>query len=458
MLSLKTLKLKHGHANSADDAMPRTLSRRRWLVGAAAVAGGTALGYRSAFARQATPVATPLPAGRDWHSERWVGSWAAGMHIPSPGFGEEFPSQIFELGQRTLRQIVRLSVGGERVRIRLANTFGDEPIVVGTARVALRDHDEVIDPATARGLTFSGLPGVAIPAGAIALSDPVALPVSNRAELAVSLYFPEATTGTTVHGFAFQTNYVSSAGDFTMEAALPVESSMQSWVFLTGVDVEVAAPHGAIVALGDSITDGAFSTPDTNRRWPDVLAERLAAASDPMPGVLNQGIGGNRLLRDAPAEFPFFGPSALRRFDREVLALAGVTHLIVFEGINDIGAPVMSGDASQAVTADELIAGLRQLVERAHEHGIVTYGATITPCEGANYISPEGEAIRATVNDWIRGGGAFDAVIDFDAVVRDPDHPARLLPAYDGGDHLHINDAGFKAIAESIDLGLFETA
>ena len=271
------------------------LTRRRYLAGAVAIASGSALGRGSAFAHQATPAATPA-VQRDWRGEHWVGSWTAGMHVPGPGFGDEFPSQIFELGNRTLRQIVRLSTGGEQVRIRLANTFGDKPIVIGTASVAQRDHDEAIDPASARGLTFSGLPGVMIPAGAIVLSDPVDLAVANLTELVVSLYFPEATTGSTVHGFAFQTNYISTEGNFAAEVSLPVESAMQSWVFLTGVDVNVAAPRGAIVALGDSITDGAFSTSDTNHRWPDILADRLAASQGAMPGVLNQGIGGNHVL------------------------------------------------------------------------------------------------------------------------------------------------------------------
>jgi lysophospholipase L1-like esterase len=386
------------------------------------------------------------------------------------------------LGGRTLRQIVRLSLGGEQVRIRLANTFGEEPVTIGAAHVALRDGDERIDPAAGRPLTFSGLPSVTIPAGAIVLSDPVDLAVPNLAELAISLYFPERATSRTVHSLAFQTNYLSEEGEFTAEATLPVETELQAWLYLTGVDVAVSEPTGAIVALGDSITDGAFSTPDTNHRWPDFLADRLAASGQPMRGVLNQGIGGNMVLNDGAGDFVFAGPSALARFDREVLAMPGVSHLIIFEGINDIGqseiadeTPPSSGDSSpsqgearegaglgwenQRISAEDLIAGLRQLAERAHEHGIVTYGATITPFEGAEYyFTPEREGMRQAVNDWIRTGGAFDAVIDFDAITRDPDHPARLLPAYDGGDHLHINDAGFQAMADGIDLALFQAS
>lgn len=436
----------------------RHFTRRRWIAGAAGAVGLALLGTHVAYAQQGTPVASPIPAGRDWQSENWVGSWATGVHVASAGFGEEFPSQIFELGGRTLRQIVRLSLGGEQVRIRLANTFGEEPVTIGAARVALRDGDEVIDSASDRQVTFSGLPSITIPAGAVVLSDPVDLAVPDLGELAVSLYFPDPTTSRTVHAFAFQTNYLSGDGDFTAEAALPVEEELLSWLYLTGVDVAVAEPAGVIVALGDSITDGAFSTPDTNHRWPDFLAERLVISGQPMLGVLNQGIGGNRVLNDAPADLVFMGPSALSRFDREVLAMPGVSYLIVYEGINDIGLSEMS-DAAERVSADALIAGLRQLAERAHEHGIVVYGATITPYEGtAGYFTPEGELIRQAVNDWIRSGDAFDAVIDFDAIVRDPDNPTSLLPAYDGGDHLHINDAGFQAMADGIDLALFQAS
>jgi lysophospholipase L1-like esterase len=377
------------------------------------------------------------------------------MHVPNPAIADEVSSEIFALGGRTLRQIVRLSAGGEQIRIRLANTFGDQPMRVGAATVALRDHDEIVDQASARALTFSGLPAVTIPANAIILSDPVDLAVANLTELAVSLYFPEATTGSTVHGLAFQTNYISSAGDFTREAALPIETAMQSWVLLTGVDVKVTPPRGALVCLGDSITDGVHSTPDTNHRWTDFLADRLAASQEATPGVLNLGIAGNRVLHNAPAAWTLYGPGALARFDRDVLAQPGVSHLIVFEGINDIAQPGFDAPATEAVTAEQLIAGLKQLAERAHEHGVVAYVATITPFEGSDVYTAQSESMRTAVNDWIRRGDAFDAVLDFDAVVRDPDHPARQLAAYNGGDSLHFNDAGYRAMAESIDLSLF---
>lgn len=432
------------------------LSRRRWIAGVAGAASLALFGTHAAHGQEGTPVASPIPAGRDWRRENWAGSWATGVHIATPGFGEEFPNQIFELGGRTLRQVVRLSLGGEQVRIRLANTFGEEAVTIGAARVALRAADAAIDAASDHQVTFSGLPAITIPAGAVVLSDPVDLAVPNLAELAVSLYFPEPATSRTVHGFAFQTNYLTGQGDFTAEVSLPVEEELMSWLYLTGVDVAVAEPAGVIVALGDSITDGAFSTPNTNHRWPDLLAERLVASGKPMLGVLNQGIGGNRVLNDAPPDLIFMGPSALSRFDREVLAMPGVSHLIVFAGINDIGLAQMSQDAEQ-VTPEQLIAGLRQLAERAHEHGIIAYGVTMTPFEGIEgYYTPEGEEIRQAVNDWMRSGGAFDAVIDFDAIMGNPEHPTRLLPAYDGGDHLHINNVGFQAMADAIDLALFQ--
>jgi len=433
------------------------MSRRRWLA-ASLGAGFAALGCRAGVAGQATPFPSPVSGSRDWQAERWVGGWAAAPHRPTAGFGDQFPSQILELDDQTVRQIVRASIGGEQVRVRLANTFGTKPLAIGAAHIALRDAEERIDPASDRELTFSGAPSVTIPPGALVLSDPVDLATPPLAELAVSLYFPQPTTTDTVHGFALQTNYVSASGDFTAATAVPVDSTTQSWVFLTGVDVAVAAPTGAIVALGDSITDGTGSTPETNRRWPDLLAKRLVADTHAPLAVLNEGIGGNRLLHDPPPGFEFAGPNALARFDRDVLAQSGVTHLIVFEGINDIGMPAIADVPAEAVSADDLIVGLTQLVERAHERGIVALGATITPFEGAVYYSAKSEATRQAVNGWIRTSAVFDGVIDFDAVVRDPARPTQLLAAYDSGDHLHINDVGYQAMADGIDLSLFDMA
>jgi lysophospholipase L1-like esterase len=236
---------------------------------------------------------------------------------------------------------------------------------------------------------------------------------------------------------------------------MPVAEEIPTWVLLTGVDVAVSEPTNVVLTLGDSITDGTSSTPDANRRWPDRLAERLAeTADDGAVAVLNQGIGGNRLLHDGVGDFTFTGPGALARFDRDVLAQTGVTHLIIFEGINDIGLPAMSGEDAESVSADDLIFALRQIAERGHEAGLIVLGATITPYEGAMYYSPEGEATRQAVNAWIRDGGAFDGVIDFDAAVRDPGNPGRILPAYDSGDALHPNDDGYAAMADSIDLAL----
>jgi lysophospholipase L1-like esterase len=437
---------------------PGRISRRHLMVAAGAMTGAALWGGQLVSARQATPDASPVSVVCAWRGERWVGTWATAMHAPSAGFGEEFPSQFFEFDKQTVRQIVRTSIGGDQARVRLANTFGAAPLVIGAARLALRDSGERINPASDQVLTFSGSPSIAIPPGAIVISDPVALTVPALSELAVSIYFPEPTTSTTVHAFAFQTNYFSPVGDFTAKATMPVEKTAQTWAFLTGVDVTVTEPTGVVVALGDSITDGVLSTSDTNQRWPDLLTERLTAETDqPAMAILNAGIGGNRVLNDPPEGFEFAGPNALARFDRDVLAQPGVTHLIVFEGINDIGLPVLVGDPAQFESADALITGLRQLAERAHEHGIVAIGATITPFAGSMIFSDEGETIRQAVNDWIRTSDAFDGVIDFDEVVRDPGQPTRLLPAFDSGDLLHPNDAGFRAMAESIDLAQLRT-
>ena len=272
-------------------------------------------------------------------------------------------------------------------------------------------------------------------------------------ELAVSLYFPEELTASTVHPFALQTNYISEPGDHAAASEFPVTSTTESSAFLTGIDVAASPESSAIVTLGDSITDGFGSTSGAYGTWPDALANRLVVAGLPR-AVLNEGIGGNRLLSDPPADFGLaMGENALARFDRDVLGQAGVGYLMVYMGINDIGMGMF--DPTQVRSSAELITALNQVIERAHERGITVIGGTITPYEGADYYSPEGEATRQEVNAWIRTSGAFDEVVDFDAAVQDPAQPSRIRAEFDPGDALHINDAGYTAMAEAINLDWF---
>jgi lysophospholipase L1-like esterase len=373
----------------------------------------------------------------------WVGTWAA-----SPA-GAGTPTQF---DKQTLREIVHTSIGGSRVRVRLSNAFGAQPLVIGAAHVALRSSGSSV--ASDHALTFSGQTSFSIPAGALALSDPVALEVRAASDVAVSIYLPAATPGATAHASAQQTSFVAP-GDLTGAVDLPATAvKITSWPFLAGVDVSGSRKMEAIVAFGDSITDGARSTNDANTRWPDVLAQRLHAKF----AVLNQGIGGNRVLHDGTGRLAAVGQSALARFDRDVLAQPGVKYVIVLEGINDIGFPGAVGGESEEVTADQIIAGLQQLVERAHERGLRIFGGTLTPFEGTTipkYYAPEREPKRQAVNQWIRTSKAFDAVIDFEKAVQDPSHPTRILAQYDSGDHLHPSDAGYKAMAGAIDLKLF---
>jgi lysophospholipase L1-like esterase len=290
-----------------------------------------------------------------------------------------------------------------------------------------------------------------IPAGAELVSDPIALKLPPLCDLTITLLVPAQTVHVlTRHTSAMATNY-EAAGDQLNVVQLDAPKPIFSWLFLKAVEVEAAADAGSIVAFGDSITDGALSTANANARWPDVLARRLQANPATVNvGVLNEGIGGNRILHDG------YGPNALARFDRDVLAQSGVRAVIVLEGINDIG---HTGDAPgpEDVTAADLIAGLQQLITRAHAHGLRIVGATLTPYQGAKYATAKGEAIREAVNAFIRTPGNFDGVVDFDKATADPAHPLAFLPAYDSGDHLHPRDAGYKAMGESIDLSLFTT-
>ena len=404
----------------------------------------------------------------------WVASWASAAVLrPQPGSpaAQAAPAQQapgapqapapppITLNNQTVREIVHLSLAGSEARVVLSNVFGTAPLTIGAASLALRESGAKIVPGSAHPLFFGGRLSVVIPPGAIMYSDAVNPFVPSTKDLVIDLFLPDdlakSASPLTIHPGANQTNYISSAGNFTGAADISNPIKLASWLFLA--EVEVAAPPtvSAVVTFGDSITDGTRSTPDTNSRWPDELAKRLAMQNGPVRAVVNSGIAANRVLGDVNSPvFPFgfnAGVNALARFNRDVLALDGVTHLIVLEGINDIGLARQNPSPS----ADDLIAAHRQLVERAHAHGLKIFGATLLPFEGANYFSAEGEAKREAFNNWLRKEGAYDGVIDFDQVTRDPANPTRILAKYDSGDHLHPNDAGYQAMGDAIDLKLF---
>ncbi|MGA8110397.1 MAG: SGNH/GDSL hydrolase family protein [Acidobacteriaceae bacterium] len=382
---------------------------------------------------------TPSPAP-------WVGTWAT-----SP-FGGDPWHTIPTLVDSTFREIVHTSIPGKALRVRFTNEFGTEPLRLDAANIALSAGEAAIQPDSLHPITFGGQPSIVIPPGAEALSDPVAMATPAFANLAVSFYLPlEQISDVSVHSSAQQTNYIEKGNEISAPT-LAGTNIVASWYFVKGIDVEPTAPHaGAIVAFGDSITDGAWATENANHRWPDDLAARLQAnPATAHLSVLNEGIGGNCVLIHC------VGPNALARFDRDVLSQAGVRYVIVLESINDIGALHDPNRPDYQLTAEDLEQGLMQLVARAHEHGIKVMGATPTPYQGCNYFTDRGEQIREAVNDWIRTGHVFDGVVDFDKATRDPAHPLAYLPKYDSGDHLHPGDAGYAAMADSIDLSLFE--
>ena len=388
----------------------------------------------------------------------WVGTWATALMARTPNVGALAPpgpaggpgqaaDPLLSIKNQTLRQVVHTSIGGQQVRVVLSNGFGTAPLSVGAAAVALREKDAAISSKSVRALTFAGNPSVTIPPGAIVVSDSVTLSVPPLTDLSIDIYLPgdaaASVSALTTHLAAHQTNYLSPPGNYTGVPDIPGATATTSWFFLQRVEVTAPGDAGAIVAFGDSITDGTRSTDNHNNRWPDQLAKRLMAQNIKM-GVLNAGIGNNRVLSEGT------GPNALARFDRDVLTATGVTHVILLEGINDID------NQTPAPSASDLIIGYRQLIERAHTRGLEIYGATLTPCEGTGRWSPQVEKTRQELNEWIRTSKMFDGLIDFDAVVRDPDHPTKLLPQYDGGDHLHPSDAGYEAMARAIDLSLFK--
>lgn len=422
--------------------------------------------------------------------ERWIPTWAAPdvartdqpaqtLSAAAQAFPwisdvpdavrEAAPAQQLEVGggsrlhvnDQTIRQIAHVSAGGGRVRVVLSNTFGTAPLRIGAAQVALRDKGSSIVAGSNRPLTFGGLAQPAIPPGALLVSDPVDLTVPDFGDVVVDLYLPDDTAASrspvTYHPASWQTNYVSTRGNHAGAVAFPVATTTAyrrgdglpsaSSFFLSRVEIVPTQPTGVLVAFGDSITDGTQSGTDQNRRWPNILARRLAEAGIRM-SVVNGGIGGGRVLADG------VGPNGLARFDRDVLALPGVTHVTVMLGINDIG----QGGANASPSVAELIAGHRQFVARARARGLRVYGVTLTPFEGAAYWTPEGEAKRQALNEWIRTSGTYNAVLDFAAATQDPARPTRMRAEHDSGDRLHPGPGGYTAMANSIDLALFRPA
>lgn len=379
-------------------------------------------------------------------AERWIGTWATAPIAETPG--PDTPP----LADATFRQVVHVSLGGNKVRLRLSNAFGTTPLRLRGVHLACAAADGAIAPASDRALTFAGRASVTIPAGASFVSDPVDLPLAPQADVAISIHFAQLPEKLTAHPGARTHSYLQP-GDALAAAALPDAKKSTRWYFINALDVLTDAPRAAaLVLLGDSITDGYGTTTDKNNRWPDEFVRRFQTQPDaPALGVLNLGIGGNRLLRDG------LGPNALARFDRDVLAQSGARWLLVFEGINDLGTRLDARKkGSDFASADDIIAALRQLVARAHSRGLRAIGATITPYQGADfYFTSDGEADRQTINDWIRHSGAFDAVADFDAALRDPQNPTRLAPEFDCGDHLHPSLAGYARLAAALDPSLF---
>jgi len=393
-----------------------------------------------AVGAMALGVARPLVAAADLDSQ-WVGTWGASPQLtevrnlpPPPG-----------LTSNTLGQIVQVSIGGKHLRARFSNAFGTNPVTINSVHLALSAGSSGIKTDSDKALTFQGKPTVTIPKGESVLSDPFNFDLTPLSDLAVTIHFGDTSGAVTGHPGSRSTSYLQS-GDSVSVADLPTAAQTQHWYILTGIDVEAGKSSAAVVTLGDSITDGRGSGTDKNDRWPDNLARRLQADKGPADiAVLNQGIGGNCVLRGG------LGPTALSRFDRDVLSQSGARWLIVLEGVNDIG----GSRGTNSPVADELIAAYGKMIVQAHARNIRVYGATITPFGGSFYDRPGHETARTTVNDWIRTSGKFDAVIDFDAATRDPQNPTHLLPAADSGDHLHPNEAGYKMMADAIDLRLF---
>lgn len=380
------------------------------------------------------------------NNRHWVGTWAT-----SPASSETGVA----FNNHTIRMNPRVSIGGDTVRVRISNAYGNGNLAIGAAYVGIREKGPSIVPGSERKLTFGGVGSATVAAGALVISDAVELEVKPLADLAVSLYLPgEISTDFQITGrYARQTNYISPPGDFAAEVTMPVGTITDEWFFVSGIDVLARTEAGGVVALGDSLTDANISTHDAYSRWPDQLARRLVARHGGRSlGVMNQGLGGNRILHDLR------GDSGLRRFDRDVLAQPGVTHAIVMLGTNDLRNRIAKPE--QEVTAEQLIAGLGQMALRAQTRGIKLFGATLTPFGNETFLpgawNPVREGHRAAVNDWIRNGGALDGIVDFDEALRDPERPTQMLPIYDCGDGLHPSDLGYCSMGNAIELTLFD--
>jgi lysophospholipase L1-like esterase len=383
----------------------------------------------------------------------WIGTWYAAQQPSMPSAPSVYQDQ-------TLRLIVHTSMGGSQVRIRLSNLYGDTPLTIGAARIARRASEADIEPASERALTFNGQTSVVVPHTTVT-SDPARLTVPPLADLAVSLYLPKPTIVATVHILGQQTSYASNPGNATTAVHFPTAKHTGMWPFLTGVDVIAKPPAFAVVAFGDSMIDGDGSTANANHRWPDALAVRLHRAGKNV-AVLNAGLIGNRLLHDSPRASEFgtaLGEAGLTRFQRDALDLPGAKVVVVRIGGNDLGFNGGLAPSNETVNADDLIAGYRKLVALAHQHGVSIIGTTIPPFENVDvpgYSTPAKDVMRQHINAWIRHADNFDAVLDFDQIVRDPSHLTRLLPAYDSGDHLHPNDAGYALIAAALPLATLD--
>ncbi|MFF8846655.1 SGNH/GDSL hydrolase family protein [Streptomyces sp. NPDC015127] len=412
----------------------------------------TGVALLAAVTLTALPFTATATAADQQGNRAWRGAWAASPQEPTAPFAPNWSPQGFS--DHTVRQVVRVSTGGTKARIELSNRYGTTPLRIAGATVARTAEGGAVQPGTVRQLTFGKHGSVTVPAGSTATSDGVGFRVEALDSVTVTLYLAGPTGPATFHHFAAATSYRAEGDHRSDVSGSAFDETSESWYYLSGVEVSGGQAGGArrdgVVTFGDSITDGVGSTVDADNRYPDELAERFAAAGRPR-GVLNHGIGGNQVTNDTT----WAGEKGIERFKKDVLTEPGIRTVVILEGINDIGgsSPAFPGGGTPEVSAEQLIEGHKALIRAARAKGLTVIGATLTPIKGSFYDTPENEAKRDAVNAWIRTSGAYDAVVDFDRAVADPADPDRILPAYDAGDHLHPGDAGYRAMAQALDLG-----